>query len=100
MSTVVVRYIYDRHPNLAPGGLTLLKSAMVSNHALAAFCVHSGIYQHIRHASPEVGSAIRTYVHKLHTVREAEYQAAARGNMPPGQYWLGMDPPKVSKGSP
>ncbi|KAF9820990.1 hypothetical protein IEO21_00967 [Rhodonia placenta] len=92
---LVVRYIYDRHPNLAPGGLTLLKSAMVSNHALAAFCVHSGIYQHIRHASPEVGSAIRTYVHKLHTAREAEYQAAARGNMPPGQYWLGMDPPKI-----
>jgi len=90
-----VRYIFDRHPALAPGGLTLLKAAMVSNHALAAFCVHAGVHEHIRHASPDLGFAIRAYVNKLKGMREKEYQLAASETRLPGQYWLGIDPPKA-----
>ncbi|CCM05650.1 uncharacterized protein FIBRA_07880 [Fibroporia radiculosa] len=92
---LVVQFIYDRNPGLSPNGLTLLKSAMVSNHALAAFCVHSGLHIHLRHAAPEVGTAVQVYVRKLGEVREKEYRLAQSERRLPGQYWLALDPPKT-----
>ena len=34
---VVARWVWERYPFLGPGGMSLLKSAMVSNETLAAF---------------------------------------------------------------
>ncbi|GBE79140.1 hypothetical protein SCP_0203370 [Sparassis crispa] len=91
----VVRYIFHRNPQLSPGGLTLLKAAMVSNHALAAFCVSSGLYRHFRHASPDLQTAIKACVDKLETYREEECARAERERREVGQYWLEVDPPKA-----
>ncbi|KAH9853812.1 ribonuclease III [Lenzites betulinus] len=93
---LVARHIFERHPHLSPGGLTLLKGGMVSNRALAAFCVHTGLHAHLRFASEQLDDAIRRYAGALAALRQSEYAAAAREERLPGQYWLDvpMEPPK------
>ena len=97
-NAVVARHIFERHPHLSPGGLTLLKGAMVSNRALAAFCVHAGLHRHLVLASDQLANAIAKYVEALEARRSREYELATRENRLPGQYWLDlpMEPPKVS----
>ncbi|KAH9943037.1 uncharacterized protein BXZ73DRAFT_87473 [Epithele typhae] len=94
---LVSRYIWERHPWLSPGGLSLLKAAMVSNHALAAFCVHANLHHHIRFESPDLRDAIEKYVGALGALRKKEYTSAESEQRLPGQYWLElpMEPPKV-----
>ncbi|KAI0649982.1 ribonuclease III [Trametes meyenii] len=93
---LVARHIFERHPHLSPGGLTLLKGAMVSNRALAAVCVHLDLHRHLNAASEQLAGTIRRYVEQLGELRAREYDAAARENRLPGQYWLEMpmEPPK------
>ncbi|KAI0366397.1 hypothetical protein BV20DRAFT_1002477 [Pilatotrama ljubarskyi] len=93
---LVARHIYARHPHLSPGGLTLLKGAQVSNRALAALCVHAGLHRHLHLASEQLAGTIRRYVDALGELRQREYEAAAREERLPGQYWLDvpMEPPK------
>ncbi|KAJ8501426.1 hypothetical protein ONZ51_g579 [Trametes cubensis] len=93
---LVARHIFERHPHLSPGGLTLLKGAMVSNRALAAFCVHAGLHRHLVLASDQLANAIAKYVEALEARRSREYELATRENRLPGQYWLDlpMEPPK------
>ncbi|CDO74080.1 hypothetical protein BN946_scf185043.g130 [Trametes cinnabarina] len=93
---LVARHIFERHPHLSPGGLTLLKAAMVSNRALAAFCVHAGLHRYLVIASEQLRDAIARYVDFLEELRKKEYDFATRENRLPGQYWLDMpmDPPK------
>ncbi|KAI0352690.1 hypothetical protein OH77DRAFT_1428097 [Trametes cingulata] len=93
---LVARHIYARHPHLSPGGLTLLKGAMVSNRALAALCVHAGLHRHLHLASEQLAGTIRRYVDALAELRAREYDASAREERLPGQYWLDvpMEPPK------
>ena len=45
---------------------------MISNETLAAFCVDVGLFQYFRHASPEVGNAINTYVDKINKAKRDE----------------------------
>ncbi|PCH41180.1 ribonuclease III [Wolfiporia cocos MD-104 SS10] len=92
---LVVRYIFDRYPSLSPGGLSLLKNAMVSNSALAALCVNIGLHKHVGHDSPVVGNTIRTYSIQLDIKREEEYQLAKSEDRLPGQYWAEFDAPKI-----
>ncbi len=94
--TVVARHIFQRHPNLSPGGLTLLKGGMVSNRALAAFCVNTGLHRHLHFESDQLADAIQRYVTALTELREKEYEAVAREQRLPGQYWLDLplEPPK------
>ena len=68
---------------------------MISNETLAAFCVDVGLFQYFRHASPEVGNAINTYVDKINKAKRDEYALAEREGREPGQYWLNTSPPKV-----
>ncbi|KAH9938657.1 ribonuclease III domain-containing protein [Fomitopsis serialis] len=92
---LVARFVYDSYPTLAPAGLTLLKSAMISNETLAAFCVDVGLYHSFRHASPDVGAAISAYVDKVEKAKRDEYASAEQDGRLPGQYWLSTNPPKV-----
>lgn len=69
---------------------------MVSNAALAAACVWSGLHEHLIHESYTLTKSIREYVMSLQASQEKEYKAAAFENRPPGQFWLGLEPPKVS----
>ncbi|KAH9922027.1 uncharacterized protein BXZ73DRAFT_79816 [Epithele typhae] len=72
-------------------------AAMVSNHALAAFCVHANLHHHIRFESPDLRDAIEKYVGALGALRKKEYTSAESEQRLPGQYWLElpMEPPKV-----
>ena len=70
---------------------------MISNETLAAFCVDVGLFQYFRHASPEVGNAISTYVGKVGKAKRNEYALAGREGREPGQYWLNTSPPKVRR---
>ncbi|KZT74443.1 ribonuclease III [Daedalea quercina L-15889] len=92
---LVARYVFDSYPALSPAGLSLIKSAMISNETLAAFCVDVGLYSYFRHASPEVGSAISAYVDKINKAKRDEYASAEREGRLPGQYWLNTGPPKA-----
>ncbi|KAG6857350.1 hypothetical protein H0H87_005653 [Tephrocybe sp. NHM501043] len=94
---MVVRHIYNREQQLTSGGLSLLKSAMVSNSALAAICVYSGLHEHFARKSHPLQTSIRDYVAKLEICREKEYQDAESEGRSPGQFWLEIAAPKVDR---
>lgn len=74
----------------------VLKSAMVSNSALAAVCVLSGLYRHLHYDSYPLGSSFETYIKRLEALRVQETESATREGRSPGQYWMDIEPPKVS----
>ncbi|KIP10639.1 hypothetical protein PHLGIDRAFT_494339 [Phlebiopsis gigantea 11061_1 CR5-6] len=90
----VVWYIFQSHPHLSPGGLSLLKGAMVSNQTLATIAVLSGLHEHVR-CSPDVQSAIQLYAHKIFLLRDQEYQLADAEGRLPAQFWLDVEAPKA-----
>ncbi|KAH8830845.1 hypothetical protein DL96DRAFT_1668523 [Flagelloscypha sp. PMI_526] len=92
---LVIRYIFDREKDLDPGGLTLLKGAMVSNSALAALCVWSGLHEHLLFESIYLSSTIQEYITVIKNRQADEYAAAEREHRNPGQYWLEVEPPKA-----
>lgn len=68
---------------------------MVSNSALAAVCVWSGLHDHLLFESYNLATSIREYGIALKLKQAQEYEAAEKEARPPGQYWLELDPPKV-----
>lgn len=117
---MVIRHIFDRDQHLSPGALTMLKvctikvfilkvawlvlktclprcqGAMVSNSALAAVCVWSGLQEYLLFESNQLSNSIQTYANELKERQEKEYALAAEEGRSPGQYWLDTEPPKVS----
>lgn len=68
---------------------------MVSNSALAAVCVRTGLHAYLLYESYTLANSIQSYAEQLETRRQEEHQKAIRDGRPPGQYWLDMEPPKV-----
>ncbi|KAK0195664.1 hypothetical protein F5146DRAFT_1026528 [Armillaria mellea] len=91
---LVVRHIFSRNQGLSPGALTLLKGAMVSNRALAALCVCSGLHQHLLFQSTELALSISSYEMEVKRKQSEEYTAAQQEGRAPGQFWFDIDPPK------
>ncbi|KAJ7638731.1 hypothetical protein FB45DRAFT_976818 [Roridomyces roridus] len=91
---LVIRYVFERQPRLAPGGLTILKGAMVSNSALAAFCISCGLHNHLL-LVPRLSGAVAEYAEKLEAKRTAEYELARIEQRPPWQYWHDIEAPKA-----
>ncbi|RPD61964.1 hypothetical protein L226DRAFT_463450 [Lentinus tigrinus ALCF2SS1-7] len=85
---LVARWVWERYPYLGPGGMSLLKSAMVSNETLAAFCVHIGLHQYLQGTANDLSSSIQKYVDFMEELRKKEYDLATRENRLPGQYWI------------
>ncbi|KAL0070846.1 Dicer-like protein 1 [Marasmius tenuissimus] len=92
--SVVVRNLFDRNQRSTPGALTMLKGAMVSNSALAAVSVRSGLYRHLQFQASHLSNSIHTYVTTLKQKETEEYSAALREGRSPGQYWHDLEPPK------
>ncbi|RDB22674.1 Dicer-like protein 1 [Hypsizygus marmoreus] len=92
---LVIRHLFERDQQLNPGGLTLLKGAMVSNAALAAVCVWSGLHDLLLHESYAMATSIHEYATRLRANQEEEYRLAKSEGRPPGQYWLELEPPKA-----
>ncbi|KAJ7601032.1 hypothetical protein C8J56DRAFT_24327 [Mycena floridula] len=92
---MVVRHLFTRFPHLSPGGLTMLKGAMVSNAALATICLNSGLASHVRVSDfPDLAEATREYATTLEGMRSKEYELAQREGRNPGQYWSDIEPIK------
>jgi endoribonuclease Dicer len=68
---------------------------MVSNSALAAVCVWSGLHEHLLYESYSLAASIQEYVTTLKAKQDEEYRAAEKEGRSPGQYWLELEPPKV-----
>lgn len=68
---------------------------MVSNSALAAVCVWSGLQKHLLFESYILAGSIQVYADELNAKQAAEYALAEKEGRPPGQYWLDIEPPKV-----
>ncbi|KAG1892562.1 hypothetical protein F4604DRAFT_1875874 [Suillus subluteus] len=92
---MVVRHVFNRDDHMSPGAMTLLKSAMVSNSALAAVCVRTGLHAYLLYESYALGNSIQSYAEQLETKRQEEHHKAVRDGRSPGQYWLDMEPPKI-----
>ncbi|KAF8165429.1 hypothetical protein B0H34DRAFT_689150 [Crassisporium funariophilum] len=92
---MVIRHIYDRDQQLSPGALTMLKGAMVSNSALAAVCVWSGLHEHLLFDSSQLASSIQGYANELQDRQDKEYALAKQEGRSVGQYWLDIEPPKA-----
>jgi len=92
---MVIRHIYTREPQLTPGGLTLLKGAMVSNATLAAICACSGLHSHFVHKSQSLGKVIQTYTETVISNYSKECKNSTREGRSPGQFWLEISAPKV-----
>ncbi|KAJ3922820.1 hypothetical protein F5877DRAFT_87971 [Lentinula edodes] len=92
---MVVRHVFHRHHKMSPGLLSLLKGAMVSNAALAAVCVTSGLHQHLLFESDKLAHDIREYEYLLRRAQTEEYTSAEREGRPAGQFWHNIESPKV-----
>lgn len=68
---------------------------MVSNSALAAVCVSSGLQEHLLFESYHLATSIRIYANQIKAKQEEEHKAAEAEGRPCGQYWLDIEPPKV-----
>ena len=68
---------------------------MVSNSALAAVCVWSGLQEHLLFESYILAGSIQAYANQLKGKQAKEYELAEKEDRPPGQYWLEIEPPKV-----
>jgi endoribonuclease Dicer len=71
------------------------QGAMVSNSALAAICVWSGLQEHLLFDSLALASNMQSYADELKARQAKEYKLAEEEGRSPGQYWVDMDPPKV-----
>jgi endoribonuclease Dicer len=69
---------------------------MVSNSALAAVSVWSGLHEHLLFESYVLAGSIQAYADELKAKQRNEYELAKKEGRPPGQYWLEVEPPKVS----
>jgi endoribonuclease Dicer len=69
---------------------------MVANSILATICVHAGLHKYILHNSNALRDSIDTYASDITVRRDAEYAAAAEQGRVPKQYWLELEPPKVT----
>ncbi len=69
---------------------------MVSNSALAAVSVHHGLHRFLITESKSVKKAIDEYIPEVEEKQRLEYAAADEEGRPKGQYWLEVEPPKVS----
>ena len=84
-------FIYDiLHVSNMP-----LQGAMVSNSALAAVCVWSGLHEFLLFESSQLSTSIQTYAIELKDKQEQEYVLAEQEGRSAGQYWLDIEPPKV-----
>ncbi|KAH8113318.1 ribonuclease III [Phellopilus nigrolimitatus] len=92
---LVIRHIFDRDNALSPGELTLMKGAMVSNAALAAVCVWSGLHEHLLFESSALEESIQAYADALEEKQRAAHELAAKEKRLPGQYWVEIEPPKA-----
>ncbi|EAU84711.2 hypothetical protein CC1G_00230 [Coprinopsis cinerea okayama7 len=92
---MVIRHIFDRERTLSPGGLTMLKGAMVANSTLATVCILSGIYKHLVFGSYQLSSAIEDYAEAINERADKEYALAEQENRMPGQFWPDIEPPKA-----
>ena len=70
---------------------------MVSNSALAAVSVWSGLHEYLLFESSPLEYGIRSYVNELKVKKEKEYELAIQEGRSPGQYWLDLEPPKVRR---
>jgi len=68
---------------------------MVSNSALAAVCVWSGLQKYLLFESSQLEHGIQSYVNELNAKQAEEYVLAEQEGRSPGQYWLDLEPPKV-----
>ncbi|EIW82390.1 ribonuclease III [Coniophora puteana RWD-64-598 SS2] len=92
---MVVRHIYHRDESLSPGVMTILKSAMVANSALAAICVWSGLNEHLLVDDYEVSESFKKYARDLKAKEQEVRTASLRDGTPIGQFWLHITPPKA-----
>lgn len=58
----VVRYLYEKNPDLGPGELTTLKGNIVSNEAFARTTVTLGLHKFLEHKSPTLKTEIANYM--------------------------------------
>lgn len=68
----------------------------MSNSTLAAVCVWSGLQEHLLFESYILAGSIQAYADELKLKQTKEYELAEKENRAPGQYWLEIEPPKVS----
>lgn len=66
---------------------------MVSNAALAALCVSSGLHKHLHFDSYDLVTTFETYARQVEAKR-LEAELAAEDSLP-RQHWLQIEPPKV-----
>ncbi|KAE9410383.1 hypothetical protein BT96DRAFT_961824 [Gymnopus androsaceus JB14] len=92
---MVVQHVFHRNKRMSPGGLTLLKGAMVSNAALAAVCVWSGLHQHLVFESASLAHDVREYASLLQRNQVQEFALAEKEGRLIGQYWHNIETPKV-----
>lgn len=73
----------------------LSQGAMVSNSALAAVCVLTGLHQHLLFESTSLAHDVREYASLLQRAQAQEIALAGKEGRPVGQYWHNVESPKV-----
>lgn len=66
----VVRFLYERYPELGPGELTKLKSNVVSNESFARTAVRLGLHKYLFHSSSSFTKEIESFIQAVQEERE------------------------------
>jgi endoribonuclease Dicer len=69
---------------------------MVANSTLAAVSVWSGLHEHLLFESRALANNMHAYAEELTVKQQQEYDLAEKEGRSPGQYWLEIEPPKVT----
>ena len=69
---------------------------MVSNATLATICVLTGLYEYLQFASSDLATQITLYATKIRALHDEEHSSAAKEQRLPRQFWVEIEPPKVS----
>ncbi|CUA73992.1 endoribonuclease Dicer [Rhizoctonia solani] len=90
LDMLVVQSFFSDEEQWSPHNMTLLKSSMVSNRALAVICVESGLHRYLIH---DINSLARTIVSFIEAVESCKQKAQTDAQRL--KYWSKLVAPKV-----
>ncbi|CDZ96522.1 dsRNA-specific nuclease Dicer and related ribonucleases [Phaffia rhodozyma] len=92
LDLMVMQHIKERWPLIRPEYI----SHMVSNNAISAFCVESGLYKGLLQESGRIDKEIHNYASRAQAARQREEHEAKVEDRMPRIYWADEEAPKVT----
>ncbi|ELU41905.1 dicer-like protein 1 [Rhizoctonia solani AG-1 IA] len=90
LDMLVVQSFFSDEEEWSPHSMTLIKSSMVSNRALAIICIESGLHQYLMHDINSLAQSIVTFIDEVQKCKQIARTDAQRL-----KYWSKLVAPKA-----